>query len=399
MTPKPQLYLPPSAASCWTVCTAQPAYVRDNKHLIPESTDTKWSIEGDQAHAAAELLVKEGKVPYGTSAEMARHAHAYQHYLHGLRDVLVGELYIERKVPLFYMPARNGKIDALILNHGEVHVVDLKYGAGIQVSAVENKQAAIYGRSAIEETALCGKHDLPATTMVHIHIFQPRNGGISTWSLTWGDLYDWTEEHITLKAEAIQFGGKVEFRPSDDTCRFCDAAGFCEARRAQLLSGFEPLAEAVQQAAAAPALPAATTLTVEQLQYIKLHGGEIAKWIKDVNEYLDARANAGHVLRGFKQVRGPGRRYFTDEDRAEKLLRQKLTAEEVRPSKLISPAQAEELLEGVELSTKFQKLFNGLIGKHEGNLLLVPLDDKRPDHSAAAIADFPMLDATDDCPI
>jgi hypothetical protein len=406
MTTKPQLNLQPSSASCWTVCTAQPAFIRDHQHLIPADLDTKYSIEGDQAHAATESLLMEGSVPFGTSAEMARHAQSYRDYVRSLRDPITGEVHVERRVPLFYMPGRNGRVDTEVRNWGEdgcmeeLHIVDLKYGAGIKVHAEGNKQTSIYGRSAVEDRRIKDPLSIHDGTMVHMHIVQPRNGGTSVWSATWDALKKWTDKYIGEPAHLILSGGETKFSPSDETCRFCPGAGFCAARRNQLLSGFDVLEAPLVRHAGPVDLPPKQFLTEHELITIKTKGKDIVKWIGDVLEYLDQQAAAGKPLKGFKLVDGKGQRYWLDEDRVEKLLRQKLTADEVRPSKLISPAQAEELLEGHELSTKFQNLFNSLIGKNHGSKQLVPEDDPRAWYGEKLVAGLPVAAPDDnDCPV
>lgn len=399
--PPAKLNLQPSGASCWTVCTAQPAYVQANAHLIPDDLDTKWSVEGDQAHEVSEAMLRGRAVPGYATPEMRRHGAAYAEFCRSKQDPFEGRMYIEQRVPLWYMPERSGRVDCYIINPGGVHVIDLKYGAGIRVEAVGNKQAAIYALSVIIKLEKeYGEKLLSMDTMVHIHIFQPRNGGTSSWSLNLGDLHEWAFDRISIPAEAVLNNTNVCFAPSDDTCIFCPAKGFCTARTEFLLTGLPEVQEAISSAQleVLPPKPLGATLSKEQLAYIKTHGGAIKAWIDSVIEYMDQLAASGRVPAGFKLVYGRGQRYWADEERVEKLLRTKLTADEVMPCKLISPSKAEELLEGHELSTRFKGLFDSLIAKKQGNLILVPDSDPRPHYGASAVSDFP--DAVpDDCPV
>jgi hypothetical protein len=62
-----------------------------------------------------------------------------------------------------------------------------------------------------------------------------------------------------------------------------------------------------------------------------------------------------------------------------KLLNNHLTIDELRPrADLISPAQAEKALKGIELSTRFENKLASLITRPEGKPTLVTEDDKRP---------------------
>ncbi len=87
---------------------------------------------------------------------------------------------------------------------------------------------------------------------------------------------------------------------------------------------------------------------------------------------------AGAERKGYKLVAGKTNRQWSDEDQAKQLLRNHLTAEQTNPpSELISPARAEKLLKGIELSTRFENSFAKLITKPPGDPSLVPETDKR----------------------
>lgn len=398
MSEQPQLYLPPSGASCWTVCTAQPAYVRDHADQIPPDLSTKYSSEGDEAHEVCEALLKDEPVPPFAPADMVKHARRFADFCRSMVDPWEGgQMIVEQKVPLFYMPQRNGKVDCGVLNlrAGEIHVLDMKYGIGIKVEAEGNKQVAIYARSMVEKMSKIMR--LNMGTMVHMHIYQPRNGGASTWSVKLLDLMEWTYNNIQQPVDDIMAGRNLRFAPSEDTCRFCPAKSFCSERASHLLDGFRDLDAQITQAdlEKPPAMLRGDFLSDGELAYLKVHGNTIKRWIEEVHEYLDSRVATGKMLPGFKLVDGRGQRFWKDERRAEELLKQKLTAEQVTPSKLISPAQAEELLADVEKSTRYNNLFQELIGVQHGKPQLVPESDPRPHYGIRAASDFRDLPAQD----
>jgi len=148
---QPRLDLNPSSADRWTTCTASPRYILENWELVPEDTDTIFSQEGTTAHEVAAALLQ-GRKPNESSAydcpvpidkEMRWHAWNYFEYVTGLMSP-GGVLLVEQKLPLWYMPSRNAKIDAAVSNPDSLHIVDLKYGAGVVVRTERNPQAVIY---------------------------------------------------------------------------------------------------------------------------------------------------------------------------------------------------------------------------------------------------------------
>jgi len=185
--------------------------------LPPE--DKTFADPGTTAHevAAAMLESREpnlSECPVPVDEDMRWHGWNYMEYVEGLKEK-GARIVVEQKFPLWYMPGRNAKIDAAVVNPESLHIVDYKYGEGIPVSPVENLQGSIYARSVV--TAMDqGKlePDLPA----FIHIYQPRgreNGGAHTWETTWGELLDFTQVHVDTPAQAIQHkNGTLVFAPT-----------------------------------------------------------------------------------------------------------------------------------------------------------------------------------------
>lgn len=394
---KPRIDLNPSSAERWVTCTASPRYIRDNWNLLAESTDTAWNQEGTTAHELAAAALEGRKMnpfacPVPPTKEMNRHAWNYMEYVEGLR-VGDAKVYVERKLPLFYMHERNAMIDAVVVNHNEVHIIDFKYGEGVQISPVGNLQCIIYAYVAVRDYASYAL--LRGTMPVTIHIYQPRGRGAEApakvWETNVGEIAK-VATIITGIAQTILNNAngddtyKVQFAPSDKACQFCPAKGFCTARQQHFGREVKQLAVVDK----AP-LPLSTTLTLEQRAAVLKHKSAIEKWLKDVAADTQRLMLEGTKVPGWKLVMSNGgHRFWTDPEEAKKLLLADtiLKREEVITETLASPAQVEKLLGKNKLPVEV----TNLIAKPNGNPIPVPEDDKRTSCVVDASEEFDVVE-------
>lgn len=400
----PRLDLNPSSAERWTTCTASPQFILDNWDRLPVS-DTIYSQEGTTAHEVAAAMLQDRepditdsyKCPVPVDADMRWHGWNYAEYV----TDLAGDdhvLLVEQKLPLWYMPGRNSIVDAAVLNHDSLHIVDYKYGAGVVVATEGNLQLVIYAYNIAKTLPELPPDDFPTT----LHIYQPRgraaeDAPVHKWETTWSEIAK-LGKMIEERATDIQQGNllhefKPRFAPSDKACRWCPAKGFCSARQQEFAKDFESLAvieDTPKQ------LPAAQAMTDKQLAAIIQHGDAIVKWVKDAQDYALQRMKAGHTLPGHKLVlsRG-GNRYWSDPTKAAKLLLKEsiLREEEVWEKSVISPAAVEKLIG----KNKFPKDVFNLIAKAPGQPVIAPLDDKREAYAVDASKEFEVItDALED---
>jgi hypothetical protein len=129
--------------------------------------------EGTCAHWAAEHLLrgthdarsvvglKEPKTGVVVTADMVQDVLPYVRYVQDLVTSTGGELFIEQKIAIGAITGEHdahGTADAVIVTHDEIIIVDLKFGRGIEVDAVENKQLQIYALGALQQfTPLAAK--------------------------------------------------------------------------------------------------------------------------------------------------------------------------------------------------------------------------------------------------
>lgn len=195
-----------------------------------------------------------------------------------------------------------GTGDAVIVSPYHVEVIDLKYGQGVPVSAVQNPQLRLYGLGALVNYAdLLGSPEEVITT-----IYQPRVGGTSSETLTPEQLLEWRDEVVApAAAEAREPGAR--FGPSSEACRWCPASGSC---RPQMESALQ---EDFGQDA--------NILTEEDLAEVLPRVEAIKAWISAVEKEALERAYAqSKPIPGYKVVLRGGRRAITDSAGAIQLL-------------------------------------------------------------------------------
>ena len=122
-------------------------------------------------------------------------------------------IFIEQRISFTdYVPHGFGTSDVVIITDGQMEVVDLKYGAGIPVSAEGNPQMRIYGLGAY--LAWCWAYDIQRVRMT---IYQPRLDSISSDTMTVTDLLEWAEKEL---AEAVAMGITDGTRPVELVPRY-----------------------------------------------------------------------------------------------------------------------------------------------------------------------------------
>ena len=379
MTPPPNrkrtLDVGPSAAHRWSVCTASPQFILDHADQLPSDRST-FADEGTLAHSVAASMLLDEVVPDRITPEMVAHAKGYADFVKS-KFTPTGVKYIERKVPLFYLQQRNGIIDAAIFNSESVVITDLKYGVGVSVEAENNPQIAIYAESLIQYWE--DITPMPPSLKVELHIYQPRDRNnheaVRSWHLTRGELAAYTQG-LAYQAQ-IAMSGQGEFKPDNKACQFCPAKGFCVAYANTGLTALPPEARIIE-------LPHPGALTrVQRVQVLKAKK-VLNDWLEAVEDQEFSELMNGAEPQGMKLVEGKANRQWGDPEAALTLLSNHLTMDELRPrADIVSPAQAEKLLKGVEQSTRFKNRMRQLITKPEGKPTLVSEDDPRPalDHS------------------
>ena len=405
----------PSAAKTWRGCPGSINFAAQEKAAgnIPKDEESEYAAEGTRAHAYVDDCltgkIKRGDIP----ANFMEHLSGYLDLADDLAETVGnGDCVVmhEQQVPLFYQPDVYGTLDyGVVAEDGsEVTILDLKYGAGVYVTAEENDQLAIYALSLMDDLVSQG-YVFTDDTEVSMMIYQPRHhqftGDAEVWTVSYRDLLDMAVD-IQEGYEKSLSASVDDLHPSDDACFFCDARVVCTRRITDLFDeeipeGANMLVPAQQEE---PHLPEVQLLTDAARVAIFKHHKAITKWMSDVVSDSFTKIEQGGPIEGLKTVDGKqGNRTWGDnEEDVSKLVVRKIPADDrFKPRSLKSPAQLEKILKDCDKplkdqSTRFQNRWNELIVQRPGSPTLALEDDKRP----ARITGAEMFDDAvdeDDC--
>ena len=254
-----------------------------------------------------------------------------------------------------WVPDGFGTGDCIIIGGDTLHIVDLKYGAGVLVEAEGNSQMRLYSLGAIQQFGC-----LYDVKTVHMTIFQPRRENVSTATMTVEEIMAWAETELRPKAE-LAFAGEGEYHPGS-WCLFCKAADRCRARAEENLKlareefGLPPL------------------LTDDEIETLLPRLPDMVKWANDLQTYaLDAAVNHGKHWDGFKLVEGRSIRRYADEEAVAKAAEENGYRDIYRKA-LINLGEMERLMG----KKRFNEILGAYIVKPPGKPTLVPVGDKRP---------------------
>jgi hypothetical protein len=393
----------PSFAATWMGCVG--ALNRIKALGITDDRSSAFAAEGTAAHWVRENCLEFGFEPHdfiGTKIEADGFTFVCtedmaDHLLPGIDRVreFEGRLFTEVWVDTTEWVGlddegnrQGGTVDAGIVGPDEIVISDLKFGMGVPVQAVNNKQLRIYALGFWNQVA---RH-LTNARRFRIIIDQPRNsGGGGEWVITLDDLLAFGEE-VKAKAEAGR-DPDAPCTPSEDACRWCPLAKMdnaCPEHEEWKLDflgiTFEDLDDDLGTGIS---LPPFEGITPARRRVINQHSHIIKKWLDRLHadELTDVLQDG--PAHGVKAVAGrkPGRKHV-DEEQSEAFLRKKfrLSDDKLFTKKLISVAQLDTLLgKGV-----FPK---SLVDQGDPKPVLVPVEDDRP--ALLRATEFEDLDADD----
>lgn len=267
---------------------------------------------------------------------------------------------IEQKIDLTaYIPEGFGLCDTIIISDGTMEVIDLKYGKGVAVSAVANKQLMVYALGALEKYSMA--YDIQT---VKVTIAQPRLNNISSWSIPADELIKWGEDELLPKATLAFQGGGI-LRPGS-WCKFCSVKHRCTALASENL------------AVAKFDFAKPEFLSDEEIASILIKVPMLVDWANGLAEYaLNMAITKNKVWPGFKLVEGVSRRKWADDVAAVKLLRANFPGcedEDIFNTSLKSITDIEKLV----TKKRFAEIMAPVVIKPQGKPSLVLLSDKRP---------------------
>jgi len=300
-----------SGSKRWLTCTPSARL----EATLPEpkrGTGTfDFSQEGTTAHSLAEIKLRHhfgeiGVDEYEREYEIIRNTPYFNEDFEANVDNYV--LYVRSQIgegdtPLFeqrvdfsdWVPDGFGTADVVILSKHSIRVIDLKFGKGVPVSALDNTQLRLYALGAYSKF----KEDFPDIKEVSYTIHQPRLDSISTDGTSVAKLVDWANYFVKPKAKKA-WSGSGEFLPGDH-CQFCRAKATCRAR-----SDFNN--ELAKLEFKDPPL-----LDDDEVSLVLSKAQNLRTWVNDVEEYALNRAVEQSVIPpGYKLATSVTHRKISD---------------------------------------------------------------------------------------
>lgn len=358
-----------SAAHRWMNC---PPSARLTEGIA--DTISSYAAEGSLAHKIGELILKNYLSGNDFPDEWAR-VRAHELFYDGMIDEVsvytdyvieqfneavkaTGDplIFLETKLDFSaYVPFGYGTGDCIIIADGQMEIIDLKFGKGVEVSAVNNPQLMLYALGAYEQLGFIYDIRTIKTTIAQVRLDHISSSIISTEMLL-----DWAENTVKPVAK-LAFEGKGEQKPGE-WCKFCKIKADCQARADQNLAFIEA--------------NKGKRITIKRLADILTQADEIISWISDIKELALTKALEGTEIPGFKLVEGRSNRQITDEAALAQILAQNIS----KPEKIYKPKTLETIttLEKLFGKKRFAELAKDYIVKPPGKPTLVPNSDKRP---------------------
>lgn len=368
--------LSPSSAKRWIHCTPSA--------LLAEAAGSKTSVyaeEGTLAHEIAEYAldyyirglydpIVDEELPVNDehiknplfSIDMANYIRDYCDYVIGENYEMqkqdgACQMFLERKVDITdYAPDSFGSVDVTLLSDKTIHIIDLKYGAGVKVYADMNEQMLMYALGTLKSL------ETDHIEKIRMTIAQVRLDHYDTFEMTKQDLLAWAEKVLKPAAKmAIQGIGKQVI---GSWCGFCPVKAQCRAQRDAILADFDEKPE--------PLL-----LSDEEVTDLIAKIDTYKSWIESVNKYVYDRAIQGHKWEGYKLIAGRTSRVIKDEAKIRQALLNEFLEDEVLNIELKGIGDLEKLL-GKKV---FSARFGDAVESRPGAPKLVPESAKGVEYS------------------
>lgn len=373
-TSRAHALLSASGASRWLNCT--PSARLEEK--FAESKQSVYAAEGTLAHEFGELNIRYavGQISakiHGLeikklranklyTLDMEDEVAKYTDYVLELFNVVKQScpgaiLLVEEKLDFSHLVEGGfGTGDICIIADLILYVIDLKYGKGVKVDALDNAQLKLYGSGALRKFEM--SYDIETVKLV---IVQPRLDHIDEFEISADALIEWGESVVKPKA-ALAYSGAGK-QCAGDWCKWCKVKPMCRALADKNMELAKYDFRDPNKLSDAEIISVYTQLDM------------LIDWANSVKDYILDTALNGKVWDGYKVVEGKSNRKWIDEDAVRMLLYKKqYTANEVINVKVKGIGDIEKLVG----KSKFPALLGEYVVKPPGAPTLVPVTDKRP---------------------
>lgn len=349
---------------------------------VPDKSSS-YAEEGTLAHSLAELIINYnlGRIKKAEFNKGMKKIQGSQYYSQEMQDYIKdytekvwelmnaaksiskdAELRTEQRLDFSeWAPDGFGTGDVVIVYDRVIHIIDLKYGKGVGVSAEKNPQLMLYGLGALSSYDML--YDIEKVILT---IIQPRLDSISTYETTAAELLEWGEKKVrpaaeeTLKDEAKCVAG--------EWCRFCKVKAVCRARK-------DAMTELAKMEFSDPRL-----LEDYEIGEVLRLADQLTAWAGDVKDYAQEEAEKGKKWDGWKLVEGRSNRKYSNEAKVAETLKEAGYDEALLYEKKLYGITVMEKIVGKK---PLAELCGSLIIKPPGKPVLVPESDKRPEINSA----------------
>lgn len=355
----------------WAEC---PGSVALSEGIVSESS--AYAEEGTEAHELGATWLKgNGKTPECDDDEMLDNVRIYVDYVFGLLGSRC-KLFVEHGFDLSDVyPGAYGTNDAAVYDgvNKILHVIDLKYGAGIYVSARNNPQLRYYALGALLELQKEG-HEVETVVMT---IVQPRcttiEGAARSETIDAIDLMEFAADLVMYAKRTAEPNAPLK---AGDHCRFCPAIIKCpEVQNVKQLVAKSEFAKTTPAEGSVP--PDALAKALKAIPILEA-------LVKRIDAYAYQEARAGRPVPGYKLVEKRANRKWINETEVSLFLGGLKVGDDdiFEPKKVRTPAQMEKKL------PSHYSMLEKFVTKESSGLVLVPIEDKRPAFKPDAKKEF-----------
>lgn len=293
--------------------------------------DSRYSKDGTQAHEALEWCLSRS-IPKAEYMEnhVGSPIHTWEHNtdtrqirLDAIQDVLdhvydiidgYGDavVHFEKRVHFNSMYTDDcwGTADIIIVipSMGFMYVIDFKYGAGVYVEVIGNKQIRTYSVAAYD--AFKEGFNIVEVTNT---IIQPRARSVSNeWVRV--EILSAQELDTTVRYEIEDvivgtMADDAAFVPGKKQCQFCPRRADCPAREAAALSAASVQFKNIRSVEQSALIPP-EHLSLDQIAFTLSKADLLRAYLKDVERAAYAHMMAGNLIPGYKLVMADAKRVW-----------------------------------------------------------------------------------------
>lgn len=382
------------------------AHALGEKHLLARNFDAEQSI-GDEIESTT--LASKKVVTTEMAAAVQVYLDAVQAEMNKSEDPI---LLIEERFHLPITSAEEGEVfganDALVYHPslGRMVVFDYKHGAGVSVTAEDNKQLKFYAAG-----AALSHPDWPIAEL-ELVIVQPRARdadeqeipGVKPWPMDTFELLEFVAEVEEAVSKAKGFAPFIlsptnanpdEAFNAGSHCRWCAAAAVCPAKQQEVITSigvdFHDIGDLSPKA-----LPEPKDMSASKIASLIRGLDVLTAWANQVRDYGYGLLEQGVEVPGFKLVDKVGRRKWIDDESeiaAYVEMVYGVEADDVMPRKLVTITEAERLIkaritEKTERKQALDDLSLRFTLKDSSGRTMVADTDRRDAVAAGSAADF-----------